>query len=39
VLAPLQPSVTPDGCEYQPFMFAGSALMYRAITLLPTISP
>jgi hypothetical protein len=35
----LQPSVTPAGCAYQPFMVAGRALMYRFITLLPTISP
>lgn len=36
---PLQPRVIPEGCEYQLFMLAGSALTKRFITLLPTCSP
>jgi len=39
VLAPLQPFVTPGGCEYQSRMLPGSALMKRLMVVLPTCSP
>ena len=39
VFWPLQPRVTPAGCEYQSRMVEGRALMNRFIVVLPTCSP
>jgi len=39
VLVPLQPFVTPGGCEYQSRMLPGRALMKRLMVVFPTCSP